>query len=321
MSKIILSVDGLRTYFYTPIGKVKAVDGAYLTLNKGEALGIAGESGCGKSTTALSIMRLIRQPGRIVDGVINYSGIDLIKINDEELRKIRWNKIALTVQQSMYALNPMLRVRDQIIEPLTNDKKSTKDEAEKKAKELLQLLNIDPSRINNYPHEFSGGMRQRVLIAMSLMCDPEILILDEPTTALDVVVQNQLLRLISKLQKQMELSVIWITHNLPVLAEVCDKIAIMYAGRIVEVGDVIKVIDQPKHPYTKGLLGSFPTIDEIDKDIMSIPGAPPDLIDPPSGCRFHPRCPYKADICTKTPPRREELPDKGFMECHLWREI
>lgn len=320
LSEVILSIDDLKTWFFTPMGAIKAVDGAFLSLSKGEVLGIAGESGCGKSTTALSIMRLIRPPGRIVDGSIRYKGIDIVKMNDKELRKLRWNSIALVLQQSMHTLNPMLRVKYQMTEALTRRKMATKAEAEKKAKGLLQVVDIDPSRIDNYPHEFSGGMRQRILIAMALICDPEIVILDEPTTALDVVVQNSLLRLISRLQKEMKLSVIWITHNLPVLAEVCDRLSIMYAGRVVEAGDITQMIDRPKHPYTKGLLRSSTILDDVDRDLGVIPGTPPDLIDPPRGCRFHPRCPYVTDTCRKTSPPPQWVKE-SFIECHLWREM
>lgn len=320
MPEATLSVDGLKTWFFTPIGEVKAVDGVYLSLLRGEILGIAGESGCGKSTTALSIMRLIRPPGRIVDGSIKYKGIDIVRMNEKELRRLRWESVAMVFQQSMHALNPMLRVKYQMTEALTNKKIATKAEAEKKAKELLQLVEIDPSRIENYPHEFSGGMKQRILIAMSLICDPDVVILDEPTTALDVVVQNSLLRLICRLQKEMKLSVIWITHNLSVLAEICDRLAVMYAGRVVEAGDITRIIDQPKHPYTKGLLRSSIELDAIDSELSGMPGAPPNLIDPPRGCRFHPRCPYATNICRKTPPSPQRTKG-GFIECHLWKEI
>ncbi|MHA1977792.1 MAG: ABC transporter ATP-binding protein [Candidatus Hodarchaeales archaeon] len=319
----ILSVQNLRTEYFTGSGRVKAVDKCSLSLLKGETLGIAGESGCGKSTFAMSLLRLIQPPHKIVEGSILYKGADLLRLTEKEFQKIRWDEIALVLQQSMNALNPMLRISDQMIEPLLINKTATKTEAKTKAKALLELVGIEPTRIDNYPHEFSGGMKQRVLIALSLISNPKILILDEPTTALDVVVQHMILKMIYRLKTQMDLSVIWITHDLAVLAELCDRIVIMYAGRIMESGSSEEVILDPKHPYTKGLIASFPTIDQINKDLVSIPGSPPDLINPPQGCPFHPRCNYKTEICTKDRPVGEQVSNRkmGYIECHNWREI
>ena len=319
----ILSVEDLRTNYYCPAGTVRAIDGCSIKLNRGETFGVAGESGCGKSTLAMSILRLIQPPHRIVGGSIMYKGNDLLKLSDKEIRKIRWGEISLVLQQSMHALNPMLRISNQMIEPLMKDGEVTRNEALERACGLLELVGIEPSRIDNYPHEFSGGMKQRVLIALSLICDPEIVILDEPTTALDVVVQHMILGLIDDLKRRMDLSVMWITHDLAVLSETCNRMAIMYAGRIMEMGLAEDLILNPKHPYTMGLLNSFPTIDQMDKELEPIPGVPPDLINPPVGCLFHPRCPFKTEICERVRPKGEMMEDRSgaYIECHNWREI
>ncbi len=319
----ILEVRNLRTHYYTGSGVVQAVDDCSIYLKKGETLGIAGESGCGKTTFALSILRLIQPPHKIVKGTVEYKGEDLLSLSDKEFRKIRWNDISLVLQQSMHALNPMLRINEQMIEPIMIKGLDSKKNAKKRARDLLELVGIEGHRINNYPHEFSGGMKQRVLIALSLIMDPEIVVVDEPTTALDVVVQHMILKLIDDIKTKLGLSVIWITHDLAVLSEMCDRIAIMYAGRIMETGYSIDLILDPKHPYTKGLLSSFPTIDDLGKELKSIPGNPPDLINPPSGCPFHPRCEYTTDICKKERPPIEEIEGRkdSQIECHNWREI
>lgn len=319
----LLSVNDLRTRYFTGSGTVKAVDRCSIKLQRGQTLGIAGESGCGKSTLAMSILRLIQPPHKIIGGSVIYKGIDILQLTEKEFRKIRWEEISLVLQQSMNALNPMLRISDQMIEPLMIKRITSKESAEGKARKLLELVGIKPDRINNYPHEFSGGMKQRALIALSLIADPEILILDEPTTALDVVVQHMILKLINDLKNEMGLSVIWITHDLAVLAEVCDRIAIMYAGRIMETGTAEELILNPQHPYTNGLLASFPTVDQVDKELVSIPGSPPNLINPPKGCPFHPRCNFATDLCKTERPKGETLPDRvdGYIECHNWKEV
>ncbi|MGY5881420.1 MAG: ABC transporter ATP-binding protein [Candidatus Thorarchaeota archaeon] len=318
----ILTVNDLYTVYYTPFGEVKAVDGCSITLKKGETLGIAGESGCGKTTFAMSILRLIQPPHKVTEGSVIYKGEDILKLSEKEFRDYRWKELALVLQQSMYALNPMIKILDQMIEPLLLDDVD-KEEATEKAKSLLELVGIDPSRISSYPHEFSGGMKQRVLIALSLISEPDVVVLDEPTTALDVVVQHMILKLIDNLKKDFGLSVIWITHDLAVLSELCDRIAIMYAGRIVETGTSLEVILNSKHPYTIGLLSSFPTIDQLDKELISIEGTPPDLINPPSGCKFHPRCTNADEKCRTEVPIREKIEERerGFIECHHWRDL
>jgi peptide/nickel transport system ATP-binding protein len=319
----ILTVRNIRTQYYTASGIVQAVDDCSIVLNKGETLGIAGESGCGKTTFALSLLRLIQPPHKVVNGSVMYKGVDLLSLSEKEFLKYRWDDIALVLQQSMHALNPMLRINEQMIEPILIKKLDTKENAEKRAVDLLELVGIEGHRINNYPHEFSGGMKQRVLIALSLIMDPEIIVLDEPTTALDVVVQHMILKLIEGIKDKLGLSVIWITHDLAVLSEMCDRIAIMYAGRIMETGHSIDLILDPKHPYTKGLLASFPTIDDLDKDLKSIPGRPPDLISPPPGCPFHPRCEFATDICKEERPPIEEIDGRkdSQIECHHWRDL
>jgi peptide/nickel transport system ATP-binding protein len=319
----ILSVRNICTNYYTVSGTVKAVDDCSISLNQGETLGIAGESGCGKTTLAMSIQRLIQPPHKVVSGSVIYKGVDLLKLTEKEFLAYRWKEIALVLQQSMHALNPMFRISEQMIEPVLIKKITDKEHARKRAMELLTLVGIESKRIDNYPHEFSGGMKQRVLIALSLMLDPEIIVLDEPTTALDVVVQHTILKLIDRLKTELGLSVIWITHDLAVLSEMCDRIAIMYAGRIMETGYTTDLILDPKHPYTMGLLASFPTIDDLDKKLKSIPGSPPNLVDVPTGCPFHPRCEYATDICAQSRPETEEIPGRkeSQIECHHWREI
>jgi peptide/nickel transport system ATP-binding protein len=321
--KELLSVNGLTTHYYTFAGTVIAVDDCSFFLNKGETLGIAGESGCGKTTLAMSILRLIQPPNRVMSGSVMYKDVDLLKLTEEEFLSYRWQEISLVLQQSMHALNPMLRISEQMIEPALVKNLLDKETAKKRAMDLLKMVGIESKRIDNYPHEFSGGMKQRVLIALALMLEPEIVILDEPTTALDVVVQNMILKLIDKLKTELELSVIWITHDLAVLSEMCDRIAIMYAGRIVETGYSIDLVLDPKHPYTQGLLASFPTIDDLNKKLKSIPGAPPNLISVPSGCAFHPRCPYATEICQRENPVEEEISGRkdSSIRCHHWKEI
>jgi peptide/nickel transport system ATP-binding protein len=321
--KELLSVKGLTTHYYTFAGTVIAVDDCSFFLDKGETLGIAGESGCGKTTLAMSILRLIQPPNRVMSGSVMYKDVDLLKLTEEEFLSYRWQEISLVLQQSMHALNPMLRISEQMIEPALVKNLLDKATARKRAMDLLKMVGIESKRIDNYPHEFSGGMKQRVLIALALMLEPEIVILDEPTTALDVVVQNMILKLIDKLKTELELSVIWITHDLAVLSEMCDRIAIMYAGRIVETGYSIDLVLDPKHPYTQGLLASFPTIDDLNKKLKSIPGAPPNLISVPSGCAFHPRCPYATEICQRENPVEEEISGRkdSSIRCHHWKEI
>ncbi len=319
MPEKLLEVIDLKTYFYTTKGIVKAVDGVSFTLNKGEVLGLAGESGCGKSTTAYSLIRLVPPPGRIVSGKIMFEGKDLLKLSDEEFRReIRWKKISMVFQGAMNALNPVYTVGDQIAEVLMLHKGLTKKEALEEAKKLLSMVGIDPRRVRSYPHELSGGMKQRVMIAMALALNPPLVIADEPTTALDVVVQAQIMNLLKKLQREYNISIILITHDLSLIAEIADKVAIMYAGKIVEFGTAEQVYSNPQHPYTQALLRSIPRLHGEITKLEWIPGTPPDLISPPPGCRFAPRCNRVMDICNKEEPPVIEVEPGHYVSCWLY---
>ncbi len=300
----LLEVQNLRTHFDTRSGVVQAVENVSFTLDKGEALGLAGESGCGKTTTALSIIRLLPKNGRIAGGRILYHGKDLAAVKQSELRKVRWKKIAIVFQGAMNALNPVKRISWQIAEAIQIHEEVSAEEAEARVDELLELVGITPARKNDYPHEFSGGMRQRVMIAMALACHPEIIIADEPVTALDVMIQAQILELLKRLREELDLSMILISHDLSVIAETCDKVAIMYGGKLAEFGPTREVFRMPQHPYTAGLVRSFPDI-YGPRDLPPwIPGQPPNLLEPPAGCRFQPRCAESVAECSaqEVPP-------------------
>ncbi|OYT38837.1 MAG: dipeptide/oligopeptide/nickel ABC transporter ATP-binding protein [Desulfurococcales archaeon ex4484_58] len=319
MSEVLMRVEGLKTYFYTARGIVKAVDNVSFTLNRGEVLGLAGESGCGKSTTAYSIIRLVPPPGRIVGGRIVFEGQDILKMSSEEYRrKIRWKKISMIFQGAMNALNPVLSIGDQMAEVFMIHKGMSKKEALEESAKLLSMVGIDPKRLRSYPHELSGGMKQRVMIAMALALNPPLVIADEPTTALDVVVQAQVMNVLKKLQKEYKVSIILITHDLSLIAEIADKVAIMYAGKIVEFGTAEHIYLNPQHPYTRGLLASIPRIRGEIKKLEWIPGIPPDLVAPPRGCRFHPRCKYKFEPCDKEEPPMVEVEPGHYVACWLY---
>jgi peptide/nickel transport system ATP-binding protein len=319
----LLNVENLKVYYFTRRGPVKAVDGVNLEIKQGEALGLAGESGCGKTTVALSIMKILPSRGKIIDGKILLKDIDITKIAEKQMKQIRWKKIALVFQGAMNALDPLYSLGDQIVEAiLTHEPKLDKKEALSRAEELLELVGMEKKRIKSYPHELSGGMRQRGLIAMALACNPELLIADEPGTALDVIVQAQVLGVIEDLRKKLNLSVMLITHDLSIIADTCDKAAIMYAGKIVEHADVSELFEEPLHPYTKGLIYAFPNIKSAKTQISSIPGTPPDLLNPPNGCRFHPRCMYAKNICREQePPLRRIKGKEHFVACHLYENL
>jgi oligopeptide/dipeptide ABC transporter ATP-binding protein len=312
----VLAVRNLKTQFFTRAGVVFAVDDVSFEVAEGETLGIVGESGCGKSVTSLSIMRLIpNPPGKIVGGEIllkaNGSVKDITKLSDSEMRKIRGNHIAMIFQDPMTSLNPLYTVGNQLCEPLIKHLGFSKRDAEQKAIELLRHVGIPAAeeRFRAYPHQFSGGMRQRVMIAMALACSPKVLLADEPTTALDVTIQAQILDLMAGLNRDLGTAIILITHDLGVIAEVCRRVVVMYAGKVVEEGSVADIFANPQHPYTMGLLRSIPKLgDRVKEKLMPIGGLPPDLLAPPSGCRFKPRCPRRRAKCDEAPPLAEVAP-------------
>ncbi len=313
----LLEVEGLKTHFSLESGSVKAVDGVSFTLDYGEALGIAGESGCGKTTTALSLVRVLPGNATIVAGSIRLMGIELTGKSDEAMRRYRWREISIVFQGAMNALNPVRRVRKQIAEPIEQRLGQSEKAALARADELLELVGIPRKRGRAYPHELSGGMRQRAMIAMALACDPAIVIGDEPTTALDVMVQAQILRLLEELRAKLGLSLILITHDLSVIAETCDRVLIMYAGRVAEEGPVGEVFRRPRHPYTQKLLAAFPNIAADRRSLEVIPGLPPDLRDPPPGCRFAPRCFAAMAVCSEVVPPELTF-DGARVACHLY---
>jgi oligopeptide/dipeptide ABC transporter ATP-binding protein len=320
----ILEIQGLKTQFFTEDGVVRAVDGVDLVVRRGEVLGVVGESGCGKSVTSLSIMGLVSQPGRIVDGKIVFDDANLVGLPDSQMQTIRGNRISMIFQQPQSCLNPVFRVGDQIAEVLLIHQDISREEAEKRAVELLNMVGIpEPeSRAQAYPHELSGGMAQRVMIAMALACVPQLLIADEPTTALDVTIQAQILDLMRNLQTQMDMSIILITHDLGVVAEMCDRVDVMYAGRIVEEAEAVDLFDKPKHPYTQALIGSTPVLGQADKDLVTIPGSVPNLIDLPKGCKFAPRCLARVEneltICVEEEPKLKMLEPDHWVRCWLY---
>jgi len=320
----ILEVKGLKTQFFTEEGIVRAVDGVDLVVKRGEVLGVVGESGCGKSVTSLSIMGLIGQPGRIVDGEIIFDEEDLLRFSDREMRSVRGNRISMIFQQPQSCLNPVFRVSDQITEVLLVHQDIDKEDAQERAVELLRMVGIpEPEeRAKAYPHELSGGMAQRVMIAMALACVPQLLIADEPTTALDVTIQAQILDLMRNLRTQMETAIILITHDLGVVAEMCDRVDVMYAGRIVEEAEVEALFSDPKHPYTKDLIGSTPVLGQADKELVTIPGSVPNLVNLPPGCKFAPRCRARVEneleICVEEEPELKMIEPGRWVRCWLY---
>jgi peptide/nickel transport system ATP-binding protein len=303
----VLDIKDLSIAYRTPGGDVRAASRVNLTLNKGEVVGLCGESGSGKSTLAYGACRLLRPPAVITGGSVQYSGnrigrasgVDLLHLSQRDLREVRWQDIAIVFQSAMNALNPVLRVRDQIVDAIQAHLRLPKDEAHEKAARLLDLVSIPRERLRSYPHELSGGMRQRVMIAMALAADPEVVIMDEPTTALDVVVQRDILAQIVELKEQLGFSVLFITHDMSLLLELCDRIAVMYAGWIMELGTSADLLDSPAHPYTQGLLRSYPSLRGARRELAGIPGSPPDLRDPAPGCPFIPRCGFAQPSCAQ----------------------
>lgn len=319
MNETILTVKDLKTQFYTYAGVVKALDGVSFSITKGETFGLVGETGCGKSVTALSILRLVATPGKIIDGEVYFKGEDLLKKMEKEMRSIRGREISMIFQDPTRSLNPVFTIGYQMAEPYIYHQNFNKPEALISAEDLLVSMDISnpDKRMKNYPHEFSGGMRQRIMIGMALACRPSLLIADEPTTNLDVTIQAQILDLLKNLQKKYETSILWITHNLGVIAEVCDRVAVMYAGNIVEIGDVKTILVEPSHPYTRMLKGCVPRTSKEKGKLAIIPGTVPNLINPPTGCRFHPRCAEAKDLCKTKKPEAREIEPGHFVSC--WR--
>jgi oligopeptide/dipeptide ABC transporter ATP-binding protein len=314
----LLEVRDLAVHFALPNASVQAVRGVDFHLDDGEALGIAGESGCGKTTTALSLVRLLPSNAKIASGSVNLYGIDLVPKTEKQLQRYRWREIAIVFQGAMNALNPVQRVRDQIAEPVELRLGLDRSTSRKRAGDLLELVGIPRKRGAAYPHELSGGMRQRAMIAMALACDPAVVIGDEPTTALDVMVQAQILELLERLRHELGLSLILITHDLSVLAETCDRVLVMYAGKVAEEGPVHRVFTAPRHPYTQKLVSAFPNIRADRRTLDVIPGTPPDLREPPPGCAFAARCPAVMPVCTEVVPPEVRFSDGVRVACHLY---
>jgi len=313
---LLLDIKDLTVHFETDGGTVKAVNDLNLSIDRGESLGFVGETGAGKTTTALAVMQLIQSPpGKIVNGEILFQGRDLMKLSEEEKRNIRGDKIAMIFQDPMTSLDPIVPVDEQIAEMVRLHSKLSRKQSLERALEMLEMVGILPERAKEYPHQFSGGMRQRVVIAIALACDPLLLIADEPTTALDVTIQAQVLELMKELKDKFDTSMLMITHDLGVVAEICDKVAIMYAGSVVEYSDTRSLYGNPIHPYTEGLFNSIPDIDEEQDELKVIKGLMPDPTDLPSGCPFHPRCPYAVDECSIRKPAMTEISQGHYVAC------
>ena len=320
MSEKLLEIKDERLSFFTPAGEVKALNGVTLSMDEGEVLGIVGESGSGKSVTAYSVMGLTAYPGRLIGGTIRFNGHQIDTMTEKEFRKIRGNEVSIIFQDPMTSLNPVYSIGNQIEESILLHTDTTTAEATERSKELLELVGINEpeKRLKQYPHELSGGMRQRVMIAIALACEPKLLIADEPTTALDVTIQAQILELMQELRKKLGMSIIMITHDLGVVASMCEKIAVMYAGHIVEYGTADEIFYSPKHEYTKGLIKSIPKLNAEEKErLVPIEGQPVDLLNPPAGCPFAPRCASCMKICLREMPPKTELSDTHYSHCWL----
>ena len=315
----LLDIRDLRVAYLTTRGPVKAVDGVSIAIQPGEVVGLAGESGSGKSTIAHAILRILHPPALITGGQAIFEGRDILEMDDTELGQFRWSKVSIVFQSAMNALNPVMKIRDQLTDGMRQHGLS-KNEANERALTLFDLVGIEPQRLDSYPHQLSGGMRQRAVIAIALALNPPLLIMDEPTTALDVVVQKDILQQIATLREKLGFSILFITHDLSLLVEMSDNIAIMYAGEIVERAPARELFEQPMHPYTLGLMNSFPSISGDRHKLTGIPGSPPDLVAPPSGCRFHPRCSKVMPVCSKVAPLINASTSSHSVACHLFDE-
>ena len=320
MSDLLLDIKNERLSFFTPAGEVKALNNVSFSMKQGEVLGIVGESGSGKSVTAYSLMGLTAYPGKLIGGELRFNGHEVEKMTEKDFRKMRGEEISIIFQDPMTSLNPVYTIGNQIVEMVRLHTNKNKKEAYARAKELLELVGINEPerRLKQYPHELSGGMRQRVMIAIALACEPKLLIADEPTTALDVTIQAQILELMMELRKKLGMSIIMITHDLGVVASMCEKIAVMYAGKIVEYGTTDEIFYEPKHEYTKGLINSIPKLNQKEKErLVPIEGSPVDLLNPPAGCPFAPRCKSCMKICLRQMPPRTDLSDTHYTQCWL----
>jgi len=321
LSNQVLDIEDLVVHYITDDGTVHAVNGINLSVAKGKTLGLVGETGAGKTTTALSVLRLIpNPPGKMISGKINLDGMDLMSLSESEIENVRGATVSMIFQDPMTALNPVIRVGDQIAEAIQIHKNVNTEESLKQAKDMLEMVGIPGSRMNEYPHQFSGGMKQRVVIAIALSCSPKLLIADEPTTALDVTIQAQVLELMKELKEKLHMAMIMITHDLGVVAEVCDDVAIMYAGRIVEQGSLEDIFLRGKHPYTEGLFNSIPNIDDRKTELIPIKGLMADPTNLPEGCSFCDRCNYVLPVCKNVEPPTIEVSESHFVECHLYEK-
>lgn len=319
-SEPLLRIQDLKVDYLSTRGPVRAVDGVSFSLKPGEVLGLAGESGSGKSTIAQAILRILQPPAVITGGSVKFGDREILDMNDEELSQFRWRDVSMVFQSAMNALNPVMTVGEQIMDAIRAHEGVSSRVARTRAEELLVVVGIEANRIDAYPHQLSGGMRQRAVIAIALALHPPLMIMDEPTTALDVVVQKEIMFQITELREQLGFSILFITHDLSLLVEISDRIAIMYAGQIVELAPARQLFDNPMHPYTRGLMSSFPSLTGDRVKLMGIPGSPPDLAAPPTGCRFHPRCPNRMPICDHIVPRLAEVEPEHWVACHLYPE-
>jgi peptide/nickel transport system ATP-binding protein len=316
----ILSVQDLTMHYTTRKGDVWAVDDVSFDLERGKSLGLVGESGCGKTSIAISLLRLLPDNAHILGGHIYLDGTDILALSQADLLKVRWKGISMIFQAAMNALNPVYRIGDQIVEAMqTHFETMTVAAAKERIAELFRLVDLDPALMERYPHEFSGGMRQRAVIAMALSCDPSVIIADEPTTALDVIVQDHILKELRSIQDKLNMGMIYISHDIAVIAEVSDRMGVMYAGRMVELADAVDVFERPVHPYTYALMSAFPSIKGAKRELTTLPGEPPDLLDPPPGCRFHPRCPWATAECREAVPPFEDKGGSHFAAC--WHPV
>ncbi len=307
----VLTVKDLTMHYMTRRGPVYAVDQVSFSLGRGDSLGLVGESGCGKTSVAISLLKLLPENAEILEGEILLNGTDLVPLSENQVRKYRWKNVSMVFQAAMNSLNPVYTVNEQILEAMRQHLPHlSESEMDGRVDHLFELVGLDPTIKTEYPHQYSGGMRQRAVIAMALSCNPDVIIADEPTTALDVIVQDQLLKKIKEIQEQLDMAMIYISHDIAVIAEVAERVGVMYAGRMAELAPSVEIFHRPLHPYTMGLMSSFPSIIGEKTELVTIPGEPPDLLNPPTGCRFHPRCPFATEICrTDQPEFKEHAPD------------